>query len=64
MYHLGLQRTFDRRLTENNMNWTGLIILLVILAAPFAWAVSIYNGLLALRNRFNNGRLQAMPYAA
>ena len=40
------------------MNWTGLIILLAILAAPFVWAVSIYNGLVALRNRFKNGFAQ------
>ena len=40
------------------MNWTGLIIFLVILAAPFIWAVSIYNGLVALRNRFKNAFAQ------
>jgi LemA protein len=40
------------------MNWTGLIILLVILAAPVFWAVSIYNGLVALRNRFKNAFAQ------
>jgi LemA protein len=40
------------------MNWTGLIILLVILAAPFVWATSIYNGLVALRNRFKNAFAQ------
>jgi LemA protein len=40
------------------MNWTGLIIFLVILAAPFVWAISIYNGLVALRNRFKNGFAQ------
>ena len=27
------------------MNWTALIILLVIIAAPFLWAIAIYNGL-------------------
>ena len=36
------------------MDWTVLIIILVILAAPFVWAISIYNGLVALRNRFKN----------
>jgi LemA protein len=40
------------------VNWTGLIILLVILAAPFLWAISIYNGLVALRNRFKNAFAQ------
>ncbi|MGP1678068.1 MAG: hypothetical protein ACTS6J_13035 [Burkholderiales bacterium] len=40
------------------MNWTGLIILFAILAAPFIWAISIYNGLVALRNRFNNAFAQ------
>jgi LemA protein len=40
------------------MNWTGLIILLVILAAPVIWAISIYNGLVALRNRFKNAFAQ------
>jgi LemA protein len=40
------------------MNWTGLIILLVILAAPFIWAISAYNGLVALRNRFKNAFAQ------
>jgi LemA protein len=40
------------------MNWTGLIILLVILAAPIFWAISIYNGLVALRNRFKNAFAQ------
>jgi LemA protein len=40
------------------MNWTGLIILLVILAAPFVWAISIYNGLVAMRNRFKNAFAQ------
>jgi LemA protein len=40
------------------MNWTGLIIFLAILAAPFIWAVSIYNGLVALRNRFKNAYAQ------
>ncbi len=40
------------------MNWTGLIIFLVILAAPVFWAVSIYNGLVALRNRFKNAFAQ------
>ena len=40
------------------MNWTGLIILLVIVAAPIFWAISIYNGLVALRNRFKNAYAQ------
>jgi LemA protein len=40
------------------MNWTGLIILLLILAAPFIWAASIYNGLVTLRNRFKNAFAQ------
>lgn len=40
------------------MNWTGLIIILVILAAPFVWAVSIYNALVAFRNRFKNAFAQ------
>ncbi len=40
------------------MDWIGLIIFLVILAAPFIWAVSIYNGLVALRNRFKNAFAQ------
>jgi len=40
------------------MNWTGLIIFLVILAAPFVWATSIYNGLVVLRNRFKNAFAQ------
>jgi LemA protein len=40
------------------MNWTGLIILLVILAAPVFWAASIYNGLVVLRNRFKNAFAQ------
>ncbi|MBE0619873.1 MAG: LemA family protein [Burkholderiales bacterium] len=40
------------------MNWTGLIIFLVILAAPFIWGISIYNGLVALRNRFKNAFAQ------
>jgi LemA protein len=40
------------------MNWTGLIILIAILAAPVVWAVSIYNGLVALRNRFKNAFAQ------
>ena len=40
------------------MNWTGLIVFLVILAAPFVWAISIYNGLVALRNRFKNAFAQ------
>jgi len=38
--------------------WTGLIILLVILAAPFVWAVSIYNSMVALRNRFKSAFAQ------
>ena len=40
------------------MNWTGLIIFLAILAAPVIWAVSIYNGLVVLRNRFKNAFAQ------
>jgi LemA protein len=40
------------------MNWTGLIILIVILAAPVVWAVAIYNGLVSLRNRFKNAFAQ------
>ena len=40
------------------MNWTGLIIFLVILAAPVFWAISIYNGLVTLRNRFKNAFAQ------
>ncbi len=40
------------------MNWTGLIIFLAILAAPFIWAISIYNGLVTLRNRFKNAFAQ------
>src|SRR5512133_3464934 len=40
------------------MNWTGLIIFLLILAAPFIWAVSIYNGLVTLRNYFKNAYAQ------
>ncbi|MHB8666890.1 MAG: LemA family protein [Burkholderiales bacterium] len=40
------------------MNWTALIIILVILAAPLVWAVSIYNMLVTLRNRFKNAFAQ------
>jgi LemA protein len=40
------------------MNWTALIIFLVILALPVFWAVSIYNGLVAARNRFKNAFAQ------
>ena len=40
------------------MKWTGLIIFFVILAAPVFWAISIYNGLVALRNRFKNAFAQ------
>ena len=40
------------------MNWTGLIVLMLILAAPFVWAISIYNGLVARRNRFKNAFAQ------
>ena len=40
------------------MNWTGLIIFLAILAAPVIWVISIYNGLVALRNRFKNAFAQ------
>ena len=40
------------------MNWTGLIVFLVILAAPVVWIISIYNGLVALRNRFKNAFAQ------
>ena len=40
------------------MNWTGLIIFLAILAAPFIWAVSIYSALVRFRNRFNNAFAQ------
>ncbi len=40
------------------MNWTGLIVFLVILALPFVWAASIYNGLVVLRNRFKNAFAQ------
>jgi len=45
-------------LKENNMDWTGLIIFVAILALPFIWAISIYNGLVALRNRFKNAFAQ------
>jgi len=45
-------------LKENSMNWTGLIVLLAVLAAPFIWGISIYNGLVALRNRFKNAFAQ------
>jgi LemA protein len=40
------------------MNWIGLIIFLAILAAPVLWAISIFNGLVALRNRFKNAFAQ------
>ena len=40
------------------MNWTALIIFLLVIAAPFIWAIGIYNGLVALRNRFKNAFAQ------
>ena len=38
--------------------WTALIVILVIIIVPIVWAVSIYNGLVALRNRFKNAFAQ------
>ncbi|HUX23520.1 MAG TPA: LemA family protein [Burkholderiales bacterium] len=40
------------------MIWIVLIVILVILAVPFIWATSIYNALVALRNRFKNAFAQ------
>jgi len=37
---------------------TALIVILVILAGLIVWAVSIFNGLVALRNRFKNAFAQ------
>src|SRR5471032_3386786 len=42
---------------EGNMT-TGLIVLLVIIVVPVVWAISIYNGLVASRNRFKNAFAQ------
>ena len=38
--------------------WTALIIMLVIMAVPVFWAISIFNGLVAMRNRFKNAFAQ------
>ena len=38
--------------------WTALIIMLVIVAVPVFWAISIFNGLVAMRNRFKNAFAQ------
>jgi hypothetical protein len=43
---------------EGNMNGTGLIIFLIILASPVFWAVSITTGLVALKNGFRNAFTQ------
>jgi len=40
------------------MNWTGLIVFFAVLLAPVVWIISIYNGLVALRNRFKNAFAQ------
>jgi len=40
------------------MGWIVLIVILVIIAVPFIWATSIYNALVALRNRFKNAFAQ------
>jgi LemA protein len=38
--------------------WTALIVILLIVVVPIVWAVSLYNGLVALRNRFKNAFAQ------
>ena len=37
---------------------TALIVILLIIIVPLVWAVSIYNGLVELRNRFKNAFAQ------
>lgn len=36
------------------MSWTALIVILAIIVVPIIWAISIFNGLIALRNRVKN----------
>ena len=38
--------------------WIALIVILLIIIVPIIWAVSIYNGLVAMRNRFKNAFAQ------
>jgi len=38
--------------------WIALVVILLIIVVPIFWAVSIYNGLVALRNSFKNAFAQ------
>ena len=40
------------------MSWMPLIVILLIIVVPVVWAISIYNGLVASRNRFKNAFAQ------